>query len=301
MSATISLPRRQTSLPRVSVGRAMTYLVLIVGALASLLPFVYMVMTSVKSYGAVVDNNFWPWPPLGTDPVHLDNYPLALQQIGFDRQTGTPLFVRYLANSVLVTGSIVLGTLATSILAAYALAKLNLPGKNVLFLVILAIIMVPEDATLVPKVVMIYNLHWYNTYWALIVPFTVNVVSIFLLRQFFMQIPKELYEAAAMDGMGHLRFLWSIVVPLSKPAILTVALLNFIWSWDSFKWPLLVTRDVGMRVLGVGLQQFKSGEGGTNVHYLMVFATLVVIPVLFFYFLLQKQFREAITTVGIKG
>jgi multiple sugar transport system permease protein len=258
-------------------------------------------MTSVKSYGAVVDNNFWPWPPLGTDPVHLDNYPLALQQIGFDRQTGTPLFVRYLANSVLVTGSIVLGTLATSILAAYALAKLNLPGKNVLFLVILAIIMVPEDATLVPKVVMIYNLHWYNTYWALIVPFTVNVVSIFLLRQFFMQIPKELYEAAAMDGMGHLRFLWSIVVPLSKPAILTVALLNFIWSWDSFKWPLLVTRDVGMRVLGVGLQQFKSGEGGTNVHYLMVFATLVVIPVLFFYFLLQKQFREAITTVGIKG
>jgi multiple sugar transport system permease protein len=148
---------------------------------------------------------------------------------------------------------------------------------------------------------MIYNLHWYNTYWALIVPFTVNVVAIFLLRQFFMQIPRELYEAAAVDGMGHLRYLWSIVVPLSRPAILTVALLNFIWSWDSFKWPLLVTRDTGMRVLGVGLQQFKAGEGGTDVHYLMVFATLVVLPVLLFYFLLQKQFREAITTVGIKG
>jgi multiple sugar transport system permease protein len=286
---------------RIRPGRAGTYLVLILGAIASLLPFVYMVMTSFKSYGAVVDNNVWPWPPFGSDPVQLDNYPNALQQIGFDRQTGTPLFVRYLANSVVVTGSIVAGTLVTSVLAAYALAKLNLPGKNLLFVFILAIIMVPEDATLVPRVVMIYNLHWYNTYWALIVPFTVNIVSIFLLRQFFMQIPKDLFEAAVMDGMGHLRFLWSIVVPLSKPAILTVALLNFIWSWDSFKWPLLVTRDVGMRVLGVGLQQFKSGEGGTNIQYLMVFATLVVIPVLFFYFLLQKQFREAITTVGIKG
>jgi multiple sugar transport system permease protein len=301
MSAAILAPRRQRNAPKLSVGRAATYLVLVLGAITCLLPFLYMVMTSFKSYGAIVDNNFWPWPPFGHDPVQLDNYPTALQQIGFDRQIGMPLFVRYLANSVFVTGSIVIGTLVTSVLAAYALARLNLPGKNLLFLFILAIIMVPEDATLVPKVVMIYNLHWYNTYWALIVPFTVNVVAIFLLRQFFLQIPKELYEAAVMDGMGHLRFLWSIVVPLSKPAILTVALLNFIWSWDSFKWPLLVTRDVGMRVLGVGLQQFKSGEGGTNVQYLMVFATLVVLPVLFLYFLLQKQFREAITTVGIKG
>jgi multiple sugar transport system permease protein len=135
----------------------------------------------------------------------------------------------------------------------------------------------------------------------LIVPFTVNVVSIFLLRQFFLQIPKDLYEAAAVDGMGHLRYLWFIVVPLSKPAVLTVALLNFIWSWDSFKWPLLVTRDTNMRVLGVGLQQFKNGDGSSNIQELMVFTTLVVIPVLVFYTLVQRHFREAITTVGIKG
>jgi ABC-type glycerol-3-phosphate transport system permease component len=202
---------------------------------------------------------------------------------------------------VVVTLGIVAGTLVTSILAAYALAKLNLPGKNLLFVVVLAVIMVPEDAILVPKVVMIYNLHWYNTYWALIVPFTVNVVGIFLLRQFFMQIPKELFEAAVMDGMGHLRYLMAIVIPLSKPAVLTVALLNFIWSWDSFKWPLLVTRDASMRVLGVGLQQFKVAEGGSTVQLLMVFAMLVVMPILLFYFLLQRQFQEAVTTVGIKG
>jgi multiple sugar transport system permease protein len=243
----------------------------------------------------------WPWPPFGSEQPQWTNYPTALQAIGFDRQLGTLLFIRYLFNSVLVTVCIVAGTLVTSILAAYALARLNVPGKRLLFIFVLAVIMVPEDATLVPKVVMIYNLHWYNTYWALIVPFTVNVVAIFLLRQFFLQIPRELFEAAVMDGMGHLRYLMSIVVPLSKPAILTVALLNFIWSWDSFKWPLLVTRDTSMRVLGVGLQQFKSGEGGSYVQELMVFATLVVLPVLVFYFLLQRQFREAITTVGIKG
>jgi multiple sugar transport system permease protein len=286
---------------RPSIMRLLTYGVLITGALLSVLPFIYMLLSSVKTYGDVVNNNMWPWPPFGTAQPQWSNYPAALQAIGFDRQLGTLLFVRYLFNSVFVTLCIVAGTLVTSILAAYALAKLNLPGKRLLFIFVLAVIMVPEDATLVPKVVMIYNLHWYNTYWALIVPFTVNVVAIFLLRQFFMQIPKELFEAAVMDGMGHLRYLMSIVVPLSKPAILTVALLNFIWSWDSFKWPLLVTRDTNMRVLGVGLQQFKNGEGGSNVQELMVFATLVVVPVLFFYFLLQKQFREAITTVGIKG
>jgi multiple sugar transport system permease protein len=294
--------RRPTAgLARLSPGRVAIYVVLLLGAIVSLLPFVYMGMTSLKSLGAVINNNFWPWPPFGTEGLQFQNYPQAIQTIGFDRTAGVPLFVRYLANSIVVTVGIVVGTLVTSILAAYALAKLNVPGKNLLFVVILAVIMVPEDAIIVPKVVMIYNLHWYNTYWALIVPFTVSVVGIFLLRQFFMQIPKELYEAAVMDGMGHLRYLYSVVIPLSRPAILTVALLNFIWSWDSFKWPLLVTRDTSMRVLGVGLQQFKSAEGGSSVQLLMVFATLVVVPILVFYFLLQRQFREAVTTVGIKG
>jgi multiple sugar transport system permease protein len=285
----------------VSPARVGVYVVLVLGATASLLPFVYMLLTSLKSYGNIVNNTLWPWPPFGTDSVQFQNYALAIQAIGFDRQTGTPLLVRYVANSVVVSLGIVLGSLITSVLAAYALAKLNVPGKNLLFLFVLAVIMVPEDATLVPKVVMMYNLKWYNTYLALIVPFTVNVFGIFLLRQWFLQIPKELYEAAVMDGMGHMRYLILIVLPLSKPALLTVALLSFIWSWDSFKWPLLVTRDSSMRVLGVGLQQFKAGEGGTNVQLLMAFATLVVLPVIVFYFLAQKQFREAVTTVGIKG
>jgi multiple sugar transport system permease protein len=298
-----ALKPRPTGLRTASLspGRVLTYAVLSVGAIVCLLPFIYMVLTSLKSYGSVINGTFWPWWPLGTESFRFDNYPAALQAVGVDRQLNMLLFFRYLFNSIFVTGCIVSAAVVTSILAAYALARLDLPGKNVLFIAVLAVLMVPEDATLVPRVVLIYNLHWYNTYWALIVPFSVNVVSIFLLRQFFLQFPKELFEAAVVDGMGHLRYLWSVMIPLSKPAILTVALLNFIWSWDSFKWPLLVTRDSSMRVLGVGLQQFKSGEGGTQVQELMVFATLVVVPIMLFYFLLQRQFREAITTVGIKG
>jgi multiple sugar transport system permease protein len=191
--------------------------------------------------------------------------------------------------------------LITSTLAAYALAQMNVPGKNWIFMFILATIMIPSDLTLVPKVVMIYSFKWYNTYAALIVPFLASVFSIFLLRQFFMQIPKDLYDAALIDGASHVQYLTQVVVPLSKPSLVTVALLTFIWSWDSFKWPLLVTRDSNMRVLAVGLQQFLAGEGGTQAHLMMAFSTMVVLPVLVFYFFTQKQFTEGFLKSGIKG
>jgi multiple sugar transport system permease protein len=161
--------------------------------------------------------------------------------------------------------------------------------------------MVPPDLVLVPKVVLMYNLGWYNTFWALTVPFMVSVFGIFLLRQFFRQIPKEYFDSARMDGVGHLRYLFFIVVPLSRPAVITVALLNFIWAWDEFKWPLLVTRDASMRLLAVGLQQFLAGEGGTNVHLMMALATIVVIPVIILFFFAQRYFTEGINATGIKG
>jgi multiple sugar transport system permease protein len=161
--------------------------------------------------------------------------------------------------------------------------------------------MVPNDLTLVPKVVMMFQWQWYNTYLALIVPFLASVFGIFLIRQFFMQIPKDLFDAARIDGAGHLRYLFTIVVPLSKPAIVTTALLNFIWAWDNFKWPLLVTRDSNMRVLAVGLQQFLASEGGTKVQLMMAFAAMVVVPIVIFYFFTQKYFTEGVITTGIKG
>ncbi len=281
--------------------RALIYAVLILGATASVLPFVYMLMTSVKTYGSATTNNFWPWPPLGDEPLQWNNFTEAITTAGMDKAWNIPLFVRYFANSVIVSVITVVGTVLTSILAAYALTHMNLPGRNLVFLLILATIMVPNDLTLVPKVVMMFNLQWYNTYLALTVPFLVSVFGIFLMRQFFLQIPRDLFDAACIDGAGHLRFLFTIVVPLSKPAIVTTALLNFIWAWDNFKWPLLVTRDSNMRVLAVGLQQFLQGEGGTKVQLMMAFATMVVIPIVVFYFFTQKYFTEGVITTGIKG
>lgn len=291
------------SSPVITIGweRKLIYIVLLVGAIASLTPFVYMVMTSLKSYGSIITTNFWPWPPLGDEPLQWQNYPEAIRDVGFDKAWQVPLMVRYFANTILVTGATIAGVLITSTLAAYALSQMNLPGKNWVFMFILATIMIPSDLTLVPKVVMIFNFKWYNTYAALIVPFLSSVFSIFLLRQFFMQIPKDLFDAALIDGASHVQYLLRVVLPLSKPAVVTVALLTFIWTWDSFKWPLLVTRDSNMRVLAVGLQQFLLGEGGTRTHLMMAFATLVVVPVLVFYFLTQKQFTEGFLKSGIKG
>jgi len=286
--------------PRLTVGTVLVQVLLVVAAVLAVAPFAYMLMTSLKSYPSVINNVIWPWPPLGSELPQLNNYPDAIDTIGWDNQWGTYLFFRYLANSLIVALSILAGVLFTSVLAAYALARMDVPGKQILFVVVLVTMMLPEDLTLVPRVVMIFNLRWYNTYLALIAPFLVSVFSIFLLRQFFMQIPKDLFEAALLDGMGHLRFLLSIVIPLSKPALLTVSLLNFIWAWDNFKWPLLVTRDSSMRVLAIGLQQFMQGQG-TQVHQLMAFAAMVVAPVLVIYFIAQKQFREGILTTGLKG
>jgi ABC-type glycerol-3-phosphate transport system permease component len=285
---------------RISRGTILIQIVLIIAALMAVIPFAYMLLTSLKSYASVINNVIWPWPPFGREGFQFGNYAEAIDTIGWDTQWGMYLFFRYLANSLIVSLSIVFGVLFTSTLAAYAMARMDVPGKQLLFVVVLITMMLPEDLTLVPKVVMIFNFKWYNTYLALIAPFLVNVFSIFLLRQFFMQIPKDLFEAALLDGMGHLRFLVSIVVPLSMPAMMTVGLLNFIWAWDNFKWPLLVTRDSSMRVLAVGLQQFMQGQG-TQVHLLMAFATMVVLPILILYFLAQKHFRTGILTTGMKG
>ena len=190
--------------PKFSITRALIYAILILGALASVLPFAYMIMTALKTYGSATTNNFWPWFPLGDEALQWNNFNEAIETSGKDTQWQTFLFIRYFANSVIVSVAIVAGTVLTSILAAYALTHINLPGRNLVFLLILATIMVPNDLTLVPKVVMMFQLQWYNTYLALIVPFLASVFGIFLIRQFFMQIPKDLFDAARIEiGRAH--------------------------------------------------------------------------------------------------
>ena len=214
-------------------------------------------------------------------------------------------FAHYFLNSVIITGVTLIGLLVTSTLAAYAFARIEFPGRNLIFTVLLASLMIPETVTFIPNFLLVRGDiipwgSWFNTLPALTVPFMGSAFSIFLLRQFFSRLPKELWDAAQLDGAGHLRFLITVVVPMSRPVLLTVTLFAFVTSWNSFLWPLLVTTDNTWRPLMVGLYNFQS-EAGTQTHLLMAASVISIIPVLILYFFTQKQFTEGIATSGLKG
>ncbi len=279
------------------------YTLLIMISIIALVPFAWMLLTSVKDLGDVINLKFWPWPPFGTSTPQWSNYPEAIGLIGTDPDTGMPMFLRQLLNTGFVTACIIVGITVTSVMAAYAFAQLNFPGKSALFILVLATLMIPDDLTLIPRTVMMYKnyLNWYNSYLALTVPFLGSAFGIFLIRQFFLQIPRDLFDAARIDGAGHMRYLVQIMIPLTRPAILTVALFNFIWTWNEFKWAQLVTSDNNMRMISVGLQDFLRGEGGSATHLAMAVSAMVVAPILIVYFFTQKYFTEGITTTGLKG
>ena len=302
-TALTSTNTRQAAPNTAMSAKAIIYPVLILVSLAALMPFVWMFLTSIKDYGDALKITWWPWPPFGSSQPAWGNFNEAIRLIGVDTVTGLPLFVRQLLNTAFVTICVVIGTTFTSCLAAYAFAQLNFPGKNLVFVLVLVTLMIPDEVTLVPRAVMMYQnyLNWYNSYLALTVPFLASAFAIFLLRQFFMQIPKDFFDAAQIDGAGHLRYLSTIVVPLARPAILTTALLQFIWTWNEFKWTQLVTRDVDMRTVSVGLQGFLNSDGGAEPQLAMAVAVMVVIPVILLYLFTQQYFKEGITSSGVKG
>jgi ABC-type glycerol-3-phosphate transport system permease component len=216
-------------------------------------------------------------------------------------------FSKYFLNSVLITLGTLAGLLFTSILAGYAFGRIDFKGKNILFGLFLATMMIPESVTLIPNYLLIRGSilpipggTWLNKYWSLTVPFIANAFSIFLLRQFFAQIPKELWDAARIDGADHLRFLIQVVLPISKAPVMTVLLFGFTGSWNAFQWPLLVTTNDTWRPIMVGLWSFVN-EAGPQTHLLMAGAVISLIPILIIYFLTQKQFTQGIATTGLKG
>jgi ABC-type glycerol-3-phosphate transport system permease component len=216
-------------------------------------------------------------------------------------------FGKYFFNSVFITAGTLTGLLFTSILAGYAFARINFKGRDLIFALFLATMMMPESVTWIPNFLMIRGAivplpggSWLNTFWALTVPFVANAFSIFLLRQFFAQVPMDLWDAARIDGCDHTRFLVQIVLPISKAPIMTVLLFGFTASWNAFTWPLLVTTNDTWRPMMVGLWTFVQ-EAGPQTHLLMAGAVISLIPILIIYFLTQKQFTEGIATTGLKG
>jgi len=272
---------------RKTLTHLLPYVVLISGALWALFPFAWMVLSSLKGYAeASSAQTFLPTRWL------FENYVQAWNQVGY--------FPRYFANTIFIATVTVLGVLITSTLAAYAFARMEFPARETLFMILLATMMIPFEVTLIPNFIIIIQLKWIDHYEAMTIPWAASAFSIFLLRQFFRSIPAELFDAAVIDGCSHLRFLATIVLPLSRPALITSGLLTFLGTWNSLMWPLLVTNNPLMRPIQVGMASFI-GDAGTQIQLLLAAVTISVIPVMLVYLVLQRWFIEGIATVGIRG
>lgn len=269
-------------------GRYAVHLTLLAGALVMILPFFWMLITALKSpQEAASTKPIW-WPAA----LQWQNFPLALK--------AQPLWAHYFLTSAIVTILTVVTEVVLGTMAAYAFSRIQFWGKELLFTLLLSTMMIPGEVLLIPNYMTIAHFGWLNTYQALVIPWAVSVFAIFLLRQHFLQIPFELQEAAYLDGAGHLRFLITCVIPLSRPVLATVILLKFVSSWNAFLWPLLVTNLPEMRTVQVGLTSFLQ-EAGTQYQLLMAAATLTLIPVLIVFLLAQKQFLESVAKSGLKG
>lgn len=275
-----------------NLNKFVLYILLILSAALALLPFYWMISTSLMTLGETINRKWLPAIP------QFVNYIEAWNEADF---------AKYFVNSVIITATSILGIMFTSTLAGYAFARIKFFGRELIFAIILSTMMIPETITLLPNLMLIRgNIiplpggSWMNTLQGLTVPFMANAFSIFLLRQFFAQIPHELWDAARIDGCGHFRFLLQVVLPISKAPMMTVLLFAFTGSWNAFAWPLLVTTKDTWRPIMVGLWSFVS-EAGPETNLLMAGAVISLLPILLIYFITQKQFTEGIATTGLKG
>lgn len=278
--------------------RALTYAVLIFGTILAVGPFLWMLSSSLMTASEIAGGKLIPRDLL------FSNYPIAWEQANF---------AQFMWNSIRITVITVSGELLFCTLAAYAFARMTFYGKNTLFGIMLATMMIPAIATLIPNylsVVWISRLSesvcgpmckWLDSWPSLTIPFMASAFSIFLLRQFFIQIPVELWDAARIDGAGHVRFLRDIVLPLSRAPIMTVAMFGFIASWNSLMWPLLVVQSDTWRPIAFGLQKFVSTEVQGDFQLQMAASVIMIAPIMVLYFFTQRQFTEGIASTGLKG
>jgi len=252
-------------------------------------PFVWLVSLSLQEPQAV-----FRYPPRFIPERFVwSSYPDAWRALPFGR-----MYV----NSILTSGLIVLGQVVTSCLAAYGLTQLRFRGRHLAFLVIISTMMVPVQATFIPAYVIVSRLGWVDTYWALVVPFVASGFGVFLMRQAFLVVPKALVEAARIDGAGHWTILTRILIPLARPAIVTLAALSFTFHYNDFFWPLIVTNSARMRTLPVGLATMILTEGSHGTQWNQVMATDVftIVPLLVVFVLLQRHLAPTSLTAGVK-
>jgi multiple sugar transport system permease protein len=271
------------------IQRFFVYLLVITGAILTAMPFIWMFLTAFKGAADVASI------PLRWLPTvwRFDNFGIIWKLVPFGR---------VYMNSIIVATFQTLGVLATSSLAAYAFARIKFWGRDVVFLLYLGTIMIPEWVLIIPIFLIVKDLHWLNTYQGLIVPGLCSAMATFLLRQFFRTVPKDYEEAAFMDGANRLQILWDVILPLAKPALLTAGLLTFMGSWNTFLWPLLISSDVEMQTLPLALSRLATTFGWTRVDWggLLAGTLLSILPITIIYAMLQDYFIRGIALSGLK-
>lgn len=265
---------------------AVVYLLLILGAVVVVYPFLYMVM-----------NSFKPGREILHAPTRL---PTELTVSGYVGVFRTLNMLNLFKNSLILAVSITVLNTVLSALAAYAIAKIPFPGRNHLFGFMLATMMIPGVLFLIPTYVIMYRLGWVGHYHALIIPAAVSVYNIFLIRQFVVGIPDELIEAARLDGAHEFQIFWQLILPLARPVLVTVAILNFIGSWNDFLGPLLYLNRPDRWTVQLGLHQFQTSVPGEKAQEIWAAMTLITVPLVLIYFALQDQFVKAFANVSLK-
>ncbi|SDM93864.1 carbohydrate ABC transporter membrane protein 2, CUT1 family [Fictibacillus solisalsi] len=269
------------------IGKNILYVILIVYAVITLVPFLWALSSSFKSLGEIVSGsiNFIP------KNFTIDNY----REI-FTRE---PLFGRWLFNSLFIA---VIGTFLNLIfnsMAGYALARLSFPGKKSIFIIILAVLMIPFQVTLIPNFLILKEFGWLNTYQGMIIPGAVNATFIFMMRQFFINFPKEVEEAAAIDGLGKFGTFFRMVLPLAKPALAAQTIFVFMAFWNDFMRPLIILSDESMFTLPLGLNSFK-GQFISFWNYIMAASMVFTLPILILYAFFNRYFVKGIKFTGEK-
>ncbi|MBP0723635.1 carbohydrate ABC transporter permease [Bacillus sp. RG28] len=249
-------------------------------------PFIWMLLTSIKTYA---------------ESIHVPPviFPKDFQWTNYKAVFTLLPFFKFMFNTVIVTVIRTVGQLFLCSLAAYAFARIEFPGRNILFLVALSVLMVPGQVFLLPQYMIMVKLGWLNTLQAIIVPGLFSAFGTFLLRQFFMGLPKELEEAARLDGCNHFQIYWRIMLPLAKPGLIALGIFTTLWSWNELMWPMIVNSSPDSMTLASGLSSLQ-GQYLTNYPVLMAGSFLAILPMLILFIILQKQFIEGIAITGGK-
>ncbi|MEM7030647.1 MAG: carbohydrate ABC transporter permease [Chloroflexota bacterium] len=285
------VPWYQRARTRRTIRLILLYICIIPGAIMFITPLIWMLSTSLKP-----SNQIFIYPPQWIpDPFQWSNFPESWLH---------PLlpFNTFFLNTLIITTNNVIGNLISCSLAAFAFARLRSRLSNIFFFMVLATMMIPNEVTMIPQFIIFSGWGWINTWLPLMVPAWFGFpFFIFLLRQFFMTIPRDLDEAARIDGASSWQILYKLIIPLSKPALATVAIFAFIGNWNNFFAPLVYIRDKDLQMLAVGLNMFRGQYGSVQFHLMMAAALVALLPVLIVFFFGQKYFVQGITLTGMKG